>query len=263
MDEQTDQSIFHGARRIMQDLPKVAGAIVSLSGFAYIVGWAYARAYFDVFGASWIRSELPIITLLGYSWWPVIIVLLFAYLGITDLAETENKEMIETSSRFKASRFTLNYGRWAFIVMTLTDLIAGEFGYPRIARTFSLLSVLLIVAMVTAAAELLAFRLSKPSLKIDLPIIYLTYAVIAFGLYFAPTQMGRNAALEDRNVELSSLPVVMLRDDLTAEFRLLLSSGDRFYIFPAKYDTKYPPIKIVTVQAIQTIHKRIKNERTK
>lgn len=252
--EHIDPSIFSGAKRVMQGVPKVAAAIVGLSGFAYIVGWAYARAYFQVFGASWLRSEVPLLTLLGYSWWPVIILIFFAYLGITDLAETENKENKLNSTRLKRSRYILNYGRWVFAIVIIIDISAGAYDYVAVARVFSLISVFVVFAMATSAIEILAFRLSRPSIESQLHIAQLTYVIIAFGLYFAPTQMGHNAALEDINNDSFNLPTVVLRDDST-DFRLLLSSGDRLYIIPAKYETKYPPIKIVNINSINSIQK--------
>ena len=66
-EDQSGQSIFDGAKRLLQGIPKVAAAIVGLSTFAYIIGWVYAQAYFSVFGAKWLITEIPILTLMGYS----------------------------------------------------------------------------------------------------------------------------------------------------------------------------------------------------
>jgi len=260
---QSKQSIFDGAKRLLHGIPKVAAGIVGLSGFAYIIGWVYAQSYFSVFGAKWLITEIPILTLMGYSWWPVIVVLFFVYLGITDLAEIESKGSVEDSRRFKMTCGVLNYGRWVFIAIVIADLIIGEIGYPALARILSFISVVIVIAMATSAFEILAFRLSRPSLQVSLSIVYLTYAIISFGLYFAPTQMGRNAALQDKDPETLSLPFVALRDEPTKVFKLLMSSGERFYIFPTKYDSTYPPIQVVMASQIQSIQKKIKRENLK
>ncbi|MDR4497634.1 MAG: hypothetical protein MRK02_06900 [Candidatus Scalindua sp.] len=257
---QSTQSIFDGARRLLHRIPKVAAGIVGLSGFAYVIGWVYVQSYFSVFGAKWLITEIPVLTLMGYSWWPVIVVLFFAYLGITDLAEIESKRSVEDSRRFKWTCGVLNYGRWIFTAIVITDLIIGEIGYPVLARILSFISMAIVIAMATSAFEILAFRLSKSSLQISLSIVYLTYAIICFGFYLAPTQMGRNAALQDKAPETLSLPFVVLRDEPAKVFRLLTSSGERFYIFPTKYDATYPPIQIVTASQIQSVQKRIKRE---
>ncbi len=200
-EDQPTQSIFEGAKHLLQGLPKVAAGIVGLSGFAYLIGWVYARSYFSVFGAEWLTTEIPVLTLLGYSWWPVVVVLFFAYLGITDLAEVENKGSVENSHRFKTSLRVFNNGRWVFIVLVITDIVIGMMGYPSLARILSFFTVIIVVAMATSALEILAFRLSKPDLQISLPIVTLTYAIIFFGFYCAPIQMGRNAALARQRLE--------------------------------------------------------------
>jgi uncharacterized membrane protein YwaF len=96
------------------------------------------------------------------------------------------------------------------IAVAIADLIIGMIGYPAVARILSFISMVLVVAMATSAFEILAFRLSKPGLEINLSIVYLTYAIIFLGLYLAPAQMGRNAALEDKDPESLSLPFVVL-----------------------------------------------------
>ncbi|HUG70520.1 MAG TPA: hypothetical protein VMM76_22415 [Pirellulaceae bacterium] len=249
-------SIFFGAKRLLESLPKVATGLVGLSGFAYFIGWAYARTYFAHFGASWILSELPILTVLGYSWWPVLILLFYAYLGVTDLAEIEGDKPVQDSVRFRLSIASLNYGRWVFIVIVIADVLLGLFGFPRLARYLSLVSILLVFAMATSAVEILVFRLSNPAAKFDLPFVGVTYAIILLGFYLAPILMGRNAALQDRTPTGSSLPVVVLRNDPSAEHFLLFSSGDRFYVFPPEDGTKYPAIEIVSTSEIQTIQRR-------
>jgi hypothetical protein len=256
MEPDLRQSIMFGAKRLLNSLPKLATGIIGLSGFAYIVGWAYAQAYFSTFGASWVQADLPILTLVGYSWWPLVIVLFFAYLGITDLAETERETILENSRRLKATVFVVNYGRWIFIALSIADLLIANLGYPTVARILSIVNVFVIVALATSTIELLVFRLGKPDVKISLHLVSLTYLIIAIGLYFAPTQMGRNAALQDKNYTTTSLPIVMLRDEPTSEYYLLISSGDRFYVFPSRYESKYPPIRMVNGFNIKLIQKR-------
>ncbi len=249
----TRKPILHGAKRLLHNLPKLATGIVGLSGFAYIIGWAYAQAYFSTFGASWVQSDVPILMLMGYSWWPVVIVLFFAFIGIKDLAETEKETLLEFSPRFKASVFVVNHGRWFFIAISIADPLLANHGYSTAARILSMVNVFIIVALATCTLELLAFRLSNSDLRVNLHLASLTYLIIAIGLYYAPSQMGRNAALKDKNLETSSLPMVKLRDEPKTEYFLLLSSGERLYVFPAKYDSKYPPVKIVNGTNINSI----------
>jgi len=151
------------------------------------------------------------------------------------------------------SLIVLKYGRWAIVALAISDLIVSVRGYPSMAKILSYITVLVVVSVATCAFEVLAVRLSKPTLKINLHLVYLTYAIIFFGLYLAPNQMGKNSALQDKDSETSSLPIVMLREEPKNNYRLLLAAGDRFYIFPEKYDSKNPPIQIVTATAVKSI----------
>jgi hypothetical protein len=128
---QSAESIFDGTKRLLRGIPQVAAGIVGLSGFAYIIGWVYAQSYFSVFGAKWLITEIPVLTLMSYSWWPVIVVLFFVYLGLTDLAEIESKGSVV--------------------------------GYPTLARILSFINVVIVVAMATSAFEMLALPRPVPS----------------------------------------------------------------------------------------------------
>lgn len=261
-EDQPKQSIFDGAKRLLCGLPKIAASVVGLSAFAYLLGWIYAQSYFSVFGAKWLSAEIPTLTIIGYSWWPVVGVLFFAYLGITDLVEIENEfKNVEDSFRFKTTLKIFNYGRWVFLAVAIADIVTGMFGHPILARILSFLVVCIVIMLATSAFEILAFQLIKPDMQINLPIVRLTYAIIFFGLYLAPNQMGHNAALQDKESEISSLSSVLLRNESTIIYRLLMSAGERFYIFPEKYEGKYPPIQIVTPLQIQSIQKRTNSEK--
>lgn len=259
-EDRSSESIFFGAQRLVGTVPKVVAGLIGLGSFAYIVGWFYARSYFSEFGASWILSDVPVLTVLGYSWLPVIIVLFFGYLGVTDLAETESKAEVKDSKRFRASISVFNHGRWVFVILALANPLVVFFGFLPLASFLSMASVFVTVAMATSAIEILVVRLSRTDLKIDLPIAYLSYAIIAFGFYVAPSQMGRNAALLDKLATSSSLPRVYLRSDEKDEYRLLFSSGERFYVFPSDHDTEFPPIRITSPADIKYIQRRIKSE---
>lgn len=259
---QSQQSILVGAIHLLNAIPKVASGLVGLSGFAYIIGWVYAQSYFSVFGAKWLITEIPVLTLMGYSWWPVLVLLFFTYLGITELAEIESKGKgnIEDSRRFKLNYKILNYGGLIFAAIGVTDYFIGEIGYPNLARILSFINIVVVIWMATSAFEILAFRLGNSFSQANLSIAYLTYTIIAFGLYFTPTQMGRNSALQDKEQDAFSLPYVSIRDEPTKEFKLLMLSSERFFIFPTKYDSTFPPIQIVVASQVQSIQKKIQTE---
>ncbi len=143
-EDQPTQSILEGVKRLFQGLPKVTATIFGLSGFAYLIGWIYARSYFSVFGAEWLMTEIPTLTIMSYSWWPVVVVLFYAYLGITALAEIEeDKGSVEDSLRFKITLGVFNYGWLVLAALTIADIVIGMIGYPSWASILSFIAVIL------------------------------------------------------------------------------------------------------------------------
>ncbi len=255
-ENQSKQSIFVGTTNLLNAISKIAAGFVGLSGFAYIVGWIYAQSYFSVFGAKWLITEIPVLTLMGYSWLPVLVVVVFAYTGITELAEIEQEGNVKDSRQFKFTLAIFKHGSWVFGLVAITDLIFSDIGNPALAKILSFINVVIVIGMVRSALMILSLHLVQPVLRGNLSVVYLTYAVIAFGLYFTPMQMGRNAALLDKEYDALSLPFVTLRDNPTKTFKLLALSGEHFYIFPTIYDSIYPPIQIVVASQIQSIQKK-------
>ena len=87
-------------------------------------------------------------------------------------------------------------------------------------------------------------RFSKIDRDIDLSMAYVSFAVIAAALYVVPAQLGVNWARVDKQ-ETSSLLKVHLRDDEATEYKLLFAVEERWYVFPTRYDGRYPPVKVI------------------
>jgi hypothetical protein len=83
--------VLAGIRRFISVLPQVLSIVVGLSILVYVLGWLSARAYYLEFGATWLLSEITIISLLGFSCFSLAAVLFFVYLGVTDLLESETR----------------------------------------------------------------------------------------------------------------------------------------------------------------------------
>src|SRR5437879_3240436 len=132
-----DQSILVGAQRLFQEGPKLLTGLAGVSGLAYLVGWIYTKSYFSEFGASWILNDISLATLFSYSWIPVLGLLFFAFLGITDLAELESKASQALSQRLKVSLGIYRYGRWIFLVLVSEDPVLSELGYDTAALILS------------------------------------------------------------------------------------------------------------------------------
>jgi hypothetical protein len=61
-----------------------------------------------------------------------------------------------------------------------------------------------------------------------------------------PAQLGLNWARIDKQ-PTSSLLAVYLHSDAEKEYRLLFSVGERLYVFPAKFEGAYPPVRATAI----------------
>jgi hypothetical protein len=246
------ESARAGARRIVEHAPKVLAGLAGISGLAYLAGSIYTKAYFSEFGASWILDEVPMAMYFSQSWVPLLLILFFGYLTTTNLALIESPDDLTTSKRFKVSAAAVNYGPWLFLVILAINLLLSTFGYLTVAIGLSVSSVVLLLLLFSSSLELLVVRFSKKDRRMDLSMVYLSFAVIAAGLYFVPSQLGVNWARVDKQAS-SNLPKVYLHGDEKKEYKLLFSVGERLYLFPTRYEGKYPPIETTTAANVRFV----------
>src|SRR5512147_2936065 len=237
-DHHNAESARAGARRIIENAPKVLAGLAGIGGLAYLAGAIYTKSYFSEFGASWILDEVPMATYFGQSWIPLLLILFFVYLSTTNLALIEHEGNLAESTRFKVSVAVVHYGPWLFIVLLASTMLLGTFDYAAAVIVLSVVSVVLLLLLFSAALELVAVRISKADRRIDLSMAYLSFAVIAAGLYVVPAQLGMNWARVDKQAESTLLRVYLRGDDAT-EYKLLFSVGDRLYVFPARFQGEH------------------------
>ena len=136
----------------------------------------------------------------------------------------------------------VTYGPWIFIALLALTPLFSTFGYVTAAIVLSVIAVVLLLLLFGSALDLLGVRFSQADRRMDLSIAYLSFAVVAAGLYFVPMQLGTNWARADKTAT-SSLPRVYLRGDEATEYKLLFSVGERLYVFPTRYEGNYPPVE--------------------
>jgi len=249
-DHHSAESVRDGARRIIENAPKVLAGLAGIGGLAYLAGAIYTRSYFSEFGASWILDEVPMATYFGQSWIPLLLILFFVYLSTTNLAVIEHAGDLTASTRFKVSVAVVHYGPWLFITFLAMTALLSAFDFADAVIVLSVGSIVLLLLLFSSALELVAVRLSKADRRIDLSMAYLTFAVIAVGLYVVPAQLGVNRARVDKQAE-SALLKVYLRDDEVTEYKLLFSVGERLYVFPTRYEGDYPPVRTAVVADVR------------
>jgi len=228
-------------RRIIEQAPKVLAGLVVISGVAYLAGSVYTKSYFAEFGASWILDEVPTAIYFSQSWIPLLLILFVGYLATTNLALIGSQSNLTETKRFKVSVAVVRYGPWLLVGLLIMIPLLSRLGsvIPTIALSIAAIALLLLVF--ASALELLIVRFTKGHRHIDLAMTYLALAVIAVSLYVVPVQLGMNWARVDKQTS-SSLFKVYLRDDEAKEYRILFAAGDKLYVFPSKYEGKYPPV---------------------
>lgn len=249
-DHRNAESAYAGVRRIIENAPKVMAGLAGIGGLAYLAGSIYTRSYFSEFGASWILDEVPMATYFGQSWIPLLLILFFVYLSTTNLAVIEHAGDLTASTRFRISVAVVHYGPWLFIMLLASTLLLSNLDEAAAVIVLSIVSVALLLLLFSSALELVAVRLSKPDRRINLSMAYLSFAVIAAGLYVVPAQLGVNWARVDKQAE-SALLRVYLRGDEATEYKLLFSVGERLYVFPARFEGEYPPVQTVSVVDVE------------
>lgn len=240
------QSARAGARKLIEQVPKAFAGLVALCGVAYLAGSFYTRAYFSEFGASWVLEEVPAATYFSQSWVPLLLMLYLGYLATTNLAMVGNEDDPTTKERGNTSSWIVRYGLWALLALLALVPLCSVFGYVIPAIGCSILAIMLLLLLMSSALEMVLARWRATEVSFDLSKAYLSFAVIAIGLYVIPTQLGTNWARIDKQ-PTSSLLRVYQRSEGEREYRLLLSAGERLYIFPLQFEGPYPPVHATVV----------------
>lgn len=230
------------ARRLIEQTPKALVGLAAISGVAYLAGSIYTKAYFSEFGASWILEEVPAAIYFSQSWVPLLLMLYFGYLATTNLAVIGSQDNVTAGFQFRFSVALVRYGSWFLLALLVITPLLSTFGYVMSAIVLSIISVAVILLLFSSALELVVVRFNTKGRLIDLSMAYISFAVVAAGLYVVPAQLGLNWARIDKQ-PTSSLLTVYLHSDAEKEYRLLFSVGERLYVFPTKFEGAYPPVQ--------------------
>lgn len=244
------ESARAGARRLIEQTPKIFAGLAALSGVAYLAGSIYTKTYFSEFGASWILEEVPTATYFSQSWVPLLLLLYFGYLATTNLARIWSQDDLTESFQFTLSITVVQYGPWFLLALFVITPLLSTFGHVMSAIVLAIIGVVALLLLLSSVFELLVVRFNTTMDRlIDLSMAYIAFAVIIAGLYVVPTQLGLNWARVDKQ-PTSSLPTLYLRSDAEQEYRLLFSVGERLYVFPARFEGVYPPVQATAIANI-------------
>lgn len=241
-----------GARRLIEQTPIALAGLAVISGLAYLAGSFYTRAYFAEFGASWILDEVPTAMYFSQSWIPLLLILFFVYLVTTNLGLIDSQSNLTASTKFKISVFVVHYGSWLFILLLAAIPLLSLGGATRAAIVLSVISIVVLLWLLGSALELLVFRFMTKDADMDLTMAYIACVLIAAGLYVVPVQLGINWARADKESP-SSLLTVYLHGNAEKEYKLLFSVEERLYVFPVKYEGRFPPVEATTATDVSFV----------
>ncbi len=241
-----------GARRLIEQTPIALAGLAVISGLAYLAGSFYTRAYFAEFGASWILDEVPTAMYFSQSWIPLLLILFFVYLVTTNLGLIDSQSNLTASTKFKISVLVVHYGSWLFILLLAAIPLLSLGGSTLAAIVLSVISIVVLLWLLGSALELLVVRFMTEDADMDLTMAYIACVLVATGLYVIPSQLGMNWARADKESP-SSLLTVYLHGNAEKEYKLLFSSEERLYVFPAKYEGRFPPVEATTATDISFV----------
>lgn len=241
-----------GARRLIEQTPIALAGLAVISGLAYLAGSFYTRAYFAEFGASWILDEVPTAIYFSQNWIPLLLILFFVYLVTTNLGLIDSQSNLTASTKFKISVFVVQYGSWLFILLLAAIPLLSLGGFTLAAIVLSVISIVVLLWLLGSALELLVVRFMTQDADMDLTMAYIACVLIATGLYVVPAQLGVNRARADKESP-SSLLTVYLHGNAEKEYKLLFSVEERLYVFPAKYEGRFPPVEATTATDVSFV----------
>jgi len=204
----------------MSVVPKVGAAIAGLAALAYLMGWMYAQAFFGALGARWLVTELPFTTVLGYSWLPVVGVLLLASIGVCELLDEPNR-----SNCLAVIKPVLRYGPLVLLLVSLLQLLLLSLDLTMLTGVGWGISAGAGIFITAAALVDFVARDVSPTTPDRKRRLYpATMFIIIFWFWHTPHTLG----LHDSKTK--NLPQLAIRDSQT-DYRLLLSNGNRYYAF--------------------------------
>ena len=242
----TEEGLAKALERFFKILPSFLSIILGFTAIAYIIGWIQAKSYYTAFNAPWIVSELSGIDILTFSWLPLSQLIFFIYLGITDLMVNKN--------RYKTTFFILRHGWYFIIIVFIANIILDNFQFEVLKKIVGGISLPLLFTLYAAASfELLIINLQKKDFKWNLLNIYIIYGIVVFGFYFLPTQIGKDEAKRDLDINKTKLQKVILYNDNRDNLRLLKSNRELFYVVALDTNSHTPKIQVIEYKNIKFI----------
>lgn len=249
-DKFDSQTISNAIQLIFKSAIGFASGLIGLFGIICLVGWSASNGYFSKFGAVWLTNSQSISQIVGFSSFPMGILILFLFVKVTDIYDKPDilKEPFFLKYRFRIFLFLAFYSMSIYLINKYIELHSVfEFIGAMLWVGFFLFTI------VETFTELIFGNISK-SRNISEMGIRSIYVFGVLGLFIFPYLIGAMQADFKVNPDKTSLPIVKIKGDTEGPpLRFLFKSES--HVYAAEFKKKGPPynIKFIPVDKIDYI----------
>ena len=251
--EKWDEEIILSYGRFVRVLPKLASGTLGLAVVAYLIGWIRAESYYSAFGAGWITKELTSTELLGFSAWPLVLLVISFVVTMTDIAT----RLVGKSLR-KAEYFSLG-----FVLVGLSAALGCSwFGNRQIAAKIAWLSMYYSSCLLMLTFGKIVLGLHSNRFEWQSSFVW----ILLWGSIFYGANcrvLGIIEGNRDNDPAYSELPVVTLGDSKVGDWRLLLSSDQTMYVADIADKTNSPTVRVLGADRVMAVKRRVTNLKNK
>jgi hypothetical protein len=218
--ENLEQSFTEKIKIFSKHLTFLATSIVGFTALAYIIGWIYARSYYNTFNASWLVPELNSIEIISYSWKSVVGLMIGFYNGLIIL--------MENPKRIKYLRQIFDWGTLSIVLIYLVFLILS-FWKINIDNTINALLQIPFLITTLAVIFILIFP-QQVNVGRNSFLILIYCAFLLWGSFHYIDYRGKSDARIDLDIEHSTLSKVKLKFDGRQSLKIFKLKGNIFYV---------------------------------
>ena len=218
--------------------------MITLSAFAYLMGWRVATAYYTELGAPWVVAMLSPLQLLQSSGWIAPAVCFFAVTGL---------QFFSTTRKSEGDLWRINM--WVLGIAGLNGLLT-IFAFTPITSKVQFyvhfLNALIFAVCAGIAVAETVYRIVSLR-KWTWSMTFTSYLVIVWSAWVAPVSLGTDRARTDLSTA-SKLPRVSLNQQADAEIYALVEViGDSALLLNRVANSRIHTFRLIKISDIRTI----------
>lgn len=230
--KKTEIDPSYALNKILGSSLNIASGIISLTIYAYIIGWIKIKIYFLLFKASWIISEITTATIVSSSITIVLPYLIFTTLNWLLFQKVPKYLIIPLLIAIvililqSAGIFALELRNFAKEASNKgADVQSYTIYLKHIFRVFKWVCLVYLTSLLTVFAFIKMGTINR-----NVPSVLKVIALIILVFFLLPITSGYIDATRDKNPVTSSLPIVQIKTaPKETNVRLLFHKNDIFY----------------------------------